>query len=189
MSPRGSASPQNPLVEKTEPEPTMTQQNLEIVTRALRAVEQRDAQTLRTLYHPQIEFHWPPGLPYSGAWAGAEVIEMQRRFREVWHPLQPTEESRRMDFQVVAVGDDGCVIVKYRLKGVDSQGHRFETLTLADYQVRDGLFARAQMYYYDLQGLIAFLDQAAAARVGQAKPSGDGSGPGLSMPQPGPRSA
>jgi ketosteroid isomerase-like protein len=167
----------------------MTQQNVEIVTRALSAVEQRDAQTLRTLYHPQIEFHWPPGLPYSGAWAGAEVIEMQRRFREVWHALQPTEESRRMDFQVVAVGDDGCVIVKYRLKGVDAQGHRFETLTLADYQVRDGLFARARMYYYDLLGLTAFLERAGAVRCDHPASASDRPGRGHSAPQPGPRSA
>jgi ketosteroid isomerase-like protein len=163
----------------------MKQQNVDIVTRALSAVEQRDTDTLRALYHPQIEFHWQPGLPYSGAWAGAEVIEMQRRFRAVWHPLQPTEESRRMDFQVVATGDDGCVIVQYCLKGLDAQGHRFETLTLADYQVRDGLFARARMYYDDLLGLIAFLERAGAMRGDHLTSVSDRPGDRRSAPQPG----
>jgi ketosteroid isomerase-like protein len=141
----------------------MTQHSVEIVTQVLTAVEQRRGDRLAALYHPHIEFHWPPGLPYSGSFAGAEIAQMQRRFGEVWFPLQPTEETRRMDFQVIATGDDGRVVATYVWKGIDTRGRRFETLTLADYQVRDGLFARAQMFYYDLTGLISFLEQAAAA--------------------------
>ena len=139
----------------------MTQHSVEIVTQVLKAVEQRRGDLLADLYHPQIEFHWPPGLPYSGSFVGVEVAQMQRRFGEVWFPLQPTEETRRMDFKVVATGDDGRVVATYVWKGIDRQGRRFETLTLADYQVRDGLFARAQMFYYDFTGLLSFLAQAA----------------------------
>lgn len=141
----------------------MTPHSVEIVTQVLKAVEQRRGDLLAALYHPQIEFHWPPGLPYSGSFVGAEVADMQRRFGAVWFPLQPTEETRCMDFRVIATGDDGRVVATYVWKGIDGQGRRFQTLTLADYQVRDGLFARAQMYYYDLTGLIGFLEQAAAA--------------------------
>jgi hypothetical protein len=36
-------------------------------------------------------------------------------------------------------------------------GVAFETKTLADYQVEDGKLRRAQMFYYDLPGLIEFL--------------------------------
>lgn len=141
----------------------MTPHSVEIVTQVLTAVEQRRGDLLAALYHPQIEFHWPPGLPYSGSFVGAEVADMQHRFGAVWFPLQPTDETRRMDFQVIATGDDGRVVATYVWKGIDGQGRRFQTLTLADYQVRDGLFARAQMYYYDLTGLIGFLEQATAA--------------------------
>lgn len=143
----------------------MTPHSVEIVTQVLTAVEQRQADRLAAIYHPQVEFQWPPGLPYSGTFVGAQVAPMQRRFHEVWSALQPTEETRRMDFKVIATGDDGRVVVRYLWKGIDARGGRFETLTLADYQVRDGLFARAQMYYYDLPGVIAFLAQAAAARA------------------------
>jgi uncharacterized protein len=141
----------------------MTPQSVEIVTQVLTAVEQRRGDRLAALYHPQIEFHWPPGLPYSGSFVGAQVAQMQRRFHQVWSELQPTEETRRMNFQVIATGDHGRVVANYLWKGIDRQGRGFETSTLADYQVRDGLFARAQMYYYDLPGLINFLNQAAAA--------------------------
>lgn len=70
-----------------------------------------------------------------------------------------------MNPRVVATSDDGHVIVHYIWKGLDSKGRRFETETLADYQVRDGLLARAQMFYYDLPGMIAFLDRARADGV------------------------
>lgn len=143
----------------------MKPRSVDVVTQVLAAVEQRQADRLIALYHPQIEFHWPPGLPYSGRFVGAEVARMHRLLGEVWFALQPDEETRRMDFEVIATGDHGRVVVRYRWKGIDAQGGRFETLTLADYQVRDGLFARAQMYYYDLPGLIRFLEQANAARA------------------------
>jgi ketosteroid isomerase-like protein len=145
----------------------MSQHSVEIVTQVLTAVEQRQADRLIALYHPQVEFHWPPGLPYSGSFVGAEVMPMHRRFGEVWFPLQPTQEFQRMDFRVIATGDDGTVVVSYRCKGVDTQGCCFEAPVIGDYQVRDGLFARARMYYYDLPGVIAFLARAAALR-GQA---------------------
>ena len=141
---------------------TAQRRPLEVVTQTLRAVEQRQAAQLMALYHPQIEFRWPPGLPYSGTFKGTEVQEMARRFTEVWGPLQPTEETRRMDFEVIAEGEKGQVVVSYQWKGLDAQGRRFVTPTLAQYEVRDGLFARAQMFYFDLQGLIAFLRQARA---------------------------
>lgn len=150
----------------------MTQQSVDVVTRVLTAVEQRQTDGLRALYHPQIEFHWPPGLPYGGGFVGAEVGAMQQRIREIWDPLQPTEERRRMDFRIVGTGEDGRVFVNYLWKGMDAQNCRFETLTLAEYQVRDGLFARAQMYYYDLLGLIAFLKQAATQDgLGHGRPA------------------
>jgi uncharacterized protein len=65
-----------------------------------------------------------------------------------------------MNPRVVAADENGRVVVNYVWKGLDAKGRRFETETLADYQVRDGRLARAQMFYYDLPGMIAFLDGA-----------------------------
>ena len=136
----------------------MSQHSIDIVTQTLTAIERRDATQLRALYHPQVEFYWPPGLSYGGAFVGPQVADMNRRFLETWDPLQPTEAERRIDFTIVAASGSGDVVVRYLQKGVSSRGQRFETLTLAEYQVRDGRFARAQMYYFDLPGLISFLE-------------------------------
>jgi ketosteroid isomerase-like protein len=136
-----------------------------VVLELLHAIEERHNDRITELYHPQIEFHWPPGLPYSGDFKGPAVAEMNERFAATWMPLQPTEETRQMDPRVVATNDDGRVIVHYVWKGLDAAGRRFATETLADYQVRDGRLARAQMFYYDLPGMIAFLDGARAGGV------------------------
>jgi uncharacterized protein len=141
------------------------QQNAEVVMEVLQMIEQRQLDRLATLYHPEIEFHWPPGLPYSGDFTRPAVAEMSKRFAATWMPLQPTEETRRMNPRVVAAGENGRVVVNYVWKGMDAKGRRFETETLADYQVRDGRLARAQMFYYDLPGVIAFLERARDIRA------------------------
>jgi hypothetical protein len=81
---------------------------------------------------------------------------MQMRFAQVWLPLQPTENERRMEPLVVAA-QDADVVVRYRWKGRDAAGNVFETPTLAHYQVRDQKLVMAQMYHYDLVGLARFV--------------------------------
>jgi hypothetical protein len=88
---------------------------------------------------------------------GGTVAKMQGCFGSIWFPVQPTEERRRMDSRVLATGPDGHVIVNYVWKGLSPDGVAFETETLADYQVDDDRLRRAQMFYYDLSGLIGFL--------------------------------
>lgn len=133
---------------------------VDVVLAVLTSVERRDRERLG-LYHPEIEFRWPPSLPYGGTFRGeTEVAEMVKRFGAIWMPLQPTPEERRLDPRVVATGEEGRVVVNYIWRGLDQQGRRFATETLAEYQVRDGLLARAQMFYFDLAGLTTFLEGA-----------------------------
>ncbi len=42
----------------------------DIVLAAFAAVERRDERRLAELYHPEVEFHRPPSLPYAGPSAG-----------------------------------------------------------------------------------------------------------------------
>jgi ketosteroid isomerase-like protein len=129
---------------------------VDVVLDVLDAVERRDAPRLAELYHPDIEFHWPPSLPYSGVHRGAAVSGMSLRFAQVWLPLQPTENERRMDPLVVAA-QGSEVVVRYSWKGRDAAGTVFETPTMAHYQVQDQKLVRAQMYHYDLVGLANFV--------------------------------
>ena len=129
----------------------------------LHDIEERRIDRVLQSYHPEIEFHWPPGLPYSGVYKSSDMEEMNRRFGATWLPLQPDEETRRMNARVVATDDNGRVIVKYLWKGLAANGRRFQTETLAEYQVRDDRLLRAQMFYFDLTGMISFLEEVQTA--------------------------
>jgi hypothetical protein len=125
----------------------------------LRAVEERDIERLPSMYHPEIEFHWPPALPYGGVFKGAEVGPMSQTFAGIWGPLQPTEQERRMNARVVA-SDGPDVVVNYCWRGRDAAGRTCAIETLAHYRERDGKLARAQMFHFDLAGLLDFLAKA-----------------------------
>lgn len=137
----------------------------EVVLATFRAVEQRDREALFALYHDEVEFHDPPSLPYGGSVRGkaamAQQLEKapQTTWIGTWGPLQPTEAERRMDPRVV--GDrDGEVAVGYMQRALSPAGERFESPVMGLYEVRDGRFARAQMFHYDTAAVLAFLQRA-----------------------------
>ncbi len=134
-----------------------------LILRMLDAIEHRRLDELPGIYHRDVSFRWQPGLPYSGHFTGAGIATMSERFAATWMPLQPDAETRRLDPRVVATDADGTVIVEYCWRGVDADGLRFETDTLAHYVVCDGRLLSARMFYDDLVGLIAFLDGAKRA--------------------------
>ena len=137
----------------------------QVVLDVIQAVQDRDAETLDRLYHDDLEFHEAPSLPYGGELKGKNVLQAQlesapeKTWLGVWAPLQPTEAERRMDPRVIAVNGDE-VVVKYSARGVSPDGERFESEVLALYEVRDGKFARAQMFHYDTAALNEFLGRA-----------------------------
>jgi uncharacterized protein len=131
----------------------------DVVLRALQAVEERDYEGLIALYHPNVEFHEAPSLPYGGTSVGKQEVVTNLGWLETWGPLQPTPAERRMDPRVIA--DDGReVVVLYRQRAVDGAGDRFEAPVLGLYEVRDGMFARAQMFHFDTAAILDFLARA-----------------------------
>src|SRR5258708_8750213 len=58
-----------------------------IVLAAFEAVERRDQQRLRELYHPEAEFHWPASLPFGGSSRGGSGL------RWLTKPLNPGGSS------------------------------------------------------------------------------------------------
>ena len=137
--------------------------NEKIVLAAFRAVEQRDTAGLHALYHPDVEFHWPLSLPYGGSTRGRDALvpDGHPTWRSTWDPLQRSDAERRMDPRVVASAGSE-VVVLYRQRAVDSEGRQLDAPCLGLYEVRDALFARAQMFYFDTAELVAFLARAQA---------------------------
>lgn len=150
--------------------------NIAVVLEAFRAVEERDPEALFALYHPDVEFHDAPSLPYGGVSRGKrEILELFERapnetWSGSWGPLQPTGAERRMDPRVVAANDNE-VVVLYRQRAVDPGGARFDAPVLGLYEVRDGKLARAQMFHFDTAAVVDFLANAGRARSSAATPS------------------
>jgi uncharacterized protein len=133
----------------------------EVVLQAFRAVEQRDYEALIALYHPEVEFHEAPSLPYGGTSQGKEAVAADLGWLETWGPLQPTEEERTMDPRIIS--DDGSqVVALYRQRALDRSGRRFDSPVIGVYEVRDGKFARAQMFHFDTAAVLEYLAAAQA---------------------------
>jgi len=139
---------------RNEPIMSSKEKNVEVMLKIFSAIERRDAQRALELFHPDIEFHWPPSLPYGGTSRGLKLI--RPTWVETWDPLQPTEAERSMDPRVVAASDEEVVIL-WRQRGVSPAGDRIDTPVLGLYQLRDGKLARAQMFYFDTAATLSFL--------------------------------
>jgi ketosteroid isomerase-like protein len=128
-----------------------------IVMEAFDAVERRDARRLAQLYHPEVEFHWPLCLLYGGTFRGiaAQRDRCRVTWDQVWDPLQPSEQERRMDPRVVAATEQ-AVVVLWHQRGRQPAGQRLDMEALGLYGVRDGKFARAQMFYFDTAAVLSF---------------------------------
>ncbi len=142
-------------------------ENVEVMLEILRRIERRDprrpdAERARALFQPDVEFHWPPSLPYGGATRG--LMAEGRTWVETWDPLQPTEAERRLDPRVVAASEDE-VVVLWRQRGLSPAGDRLEGEVLGLYKIREGKLARAQMFYFDTAAVMNFLGKATGSSI------------------------
>jgi ketosteroid isomerase-like protein len=136
-------------------------ESVAIVLEAFRAVERRDERRLSELYHPEVEFHWTPSLPFGGSTRRGAKDRPGPSWSEVWEPLQPTKRERRMDPHVVAATEKE-VVVHWHQRAISPSGERFDGEAIGLYEVRDGKFARAQMFYFDAIAVQCFLAAAKA---------------------------
>jgi len=139
------------------------EKNVEIMLKIFNTIEQRDLQRrdpkeVQELFAREVEFRWPPSLPYGGTTRGLKVNGPG--WADTWDPLQPSDASRRMDPRVVAANDQDEVVILWRQRGVSPAGELINTPVLGLYQVHDGKLARAQMFYFDTAGTLSFLAKA-----------------------------
>jgi ketosteroid isomerase-like protein len=145
--------------------------NVQVMLNLFRAIEERDPQRRNaerelSLYQPDVEFHWPPALPYGGTFRGLSQ-RSGANWSTTWMPLQPTAAERRMDPQVIGA-DQHQVVILYHQRGVSPKGERFDGEVIGFYELRDFRLARAQMFYFDEAACVRFLERAAQEQQGAA---------------------
>jgi hypothetical protein len=140
--------------------------NQQLILDLFEAIESRsdedfNVDKMSRFFHPNATVVWPPALPYGGAHRISDTESPS--WTEVWNPLQPTAEERRMNPQFLGVLDSGAVVVRYRQRGRTGSGHRLNTEVLGIYEIRDQKLFHAQMYYFEETATAQFLAEAAAA--------------------------
>ena len=138
--------------------------NEALVLDMFRAVEERDVDRILEIYHPDVEFFWPPSLPgYGGTCRGPEVLDMSMAFAAAWDPVQPTDEARRIPKRVIA-SNDVEVVVHYHQRGTDPSGRSCDSEVLGLYRVENGKVTRLQMFYFDPEHVADFLTGSVAGQ-------------------------
>jgi uncharacterized protein len=133
--------------------------NIEIMLQIFSAIEHRDANRALELFHPDVEFHWPPSLPYGGTYQGLKPDHPT--WSQTWDALQPTDAERKMDHRAIAANEEE-VVVLWQQRGVAPTGAQFDGPVLGLYKLRERKLIRAQMFYFDTAALVRFLEKAAA---------------------------
>src|SRR5262249_57074487 len=92
--------------------------NADLVLEVFHAIERRNRARVLSLCQPDVEFLWPPSLPYGGARGGT--------WAQTWLPLQPTWAEQGMDARVVAASEHE-VVVLWQQRGARGDGGRPDT--------------------------------------------------------------
>src|SRR5258708_18047625 len=124
---------------------TTSTPSAEAVVAVFAAVEQRDDEAFARACQPDVEFCWPPSLPYGGTARG--LAGRGGGWTAYWDWLQPTAAQRRLDPRVVAAAGPQ-VAVLWRQRGLTPAGESLDTQVLGLSQVREGKLARAPMFYF-----------------------------------------
>lgn len=131
---------------------------LDVVRRVFRAVEDRDLDGLLSCYSPDVEIVESPTLPYGGVYRGLDGARRHAaEFTKAWARFQSATETP-LEPTFISNGA-GTVAVLFRHRARD--GDRvIDCPEVSTYQVVDGLIIYFQMFHLDPSALTAFLDAA-----------------------------
>jgi uncharacterized protein len=120
----------------------MSQENVEIVRRALQAWERSDLKGAADLLDPEVEWRMPPNIPEAGTYRGRdEVMRRLEEFLEAWDDLAVTVE------ELIDAGDRVVALVRYsgqgRGSGIEIGGVSTDAQV---WTLRDGKALRVELY-------------------------------------------
>jgi ketosteroid isomerase-like protein len=133
----------------------MTADNVDVIRRLFRAVEERDIELMFDIYDPEVVVREAPSLPYGGDYRGRDgVAQHGLGYLEAWDRLQ-TEEDRRLEAEFVGSGDR--VFVRWRQKAHSRDGEQLDLPVISVYRLREGRVVESIMHHLDTAALLEFL--------------------------------
>jgi ketosteroid isomerase-like protein len=120
----------------------MSEENVEIVRRALEAWGRGDPKAVSDLLDPEVEWTMPSNIPDAGTYCGRdEVVQRLEEFLEAWDDLAVTVED------LVDAGDRVVALVRYSGRGRESGIEVGGASTDAQvWTVRNGKALRVELY-------------------------------------------
>ena len=135
----------------------MSQENVEIIRRLFKAVEERDFPGYLAAYDPEIVIRDAESLPYGGVYHGLEGAKQHAESAaQIWDNLQ-TSAERKLDATFLDAGD--YVVALWRQKGLmTSSGRKFDLPAVNVYKMRGGKIVESQMFHADTFAILQFLE-------------------------------
>jgi uncharacterized protein len=133
----------------------MSQENVDVVRRLFKAVEDRDLAGVLAAYDSEIVIREPESLPYGGVYQGHEGAKQHAGgYALTWGDFQ-TSAEQKTDAVFLDAGDH--VIVLWRQRGLDTRsGKRLDLPAASVYRMRGGKIVESQMYQ-DTSTILQFL--------------------------------
>jgi ketosteroid isomerase-like protein len=128
--------------------------NVAVVRRLFRAVEERDIEPMFEIYDPEVVIREAPTLPYGGEYRGHEgVVAHGLGYLETWEPFQ-TDADRHLDAEFFGSGD--LVFVRWRQKAHAGDGIPLDLPVVSVYRLRGGRIVESAMHHLDTAALLGF---------------------------------
>jgi uncharacterized protein len=134
--------------------------NVDVVRRIFRAVEERDLQALLDCYDENVEIREAESLPYGGVYRGHDgAIAHAAGWFDAWGDLQTADESRLEP--TFLEGEEGTVGVVFRHRANDPEhDSRLDSTEVSIYSISAGRVVRSQMFHADSAAVVEFLERA-----------------------------
>jgi len=135
----------------------MSQENVELVRRLFKAVEERDLAGVLAAYDPKIVIREAESLPYGGVYDGLAGAKLHAgKYALTWGPFQ-TSAEQVTDAVFLDAGDH--VVVLWRQKGLSAHsGQRLDLPAVSVYKLHSGKIVESQMYQADTSAILRFLE-------------------------------
>jgi ketosteroid isomerase-like protein len=133
----------------------MSQENVDIVRRLFKAVDDRDLAGVLATYDSEIVIREAESLPYGGVYRGHEGGKQHAgAYILTWRDFQ-TSAEQKTDPVFLDAGD--YVIVLWRQRGLDpSSKKKLDLPAVSVYELRGGKIVESQMYQ-DTSAILQFL--------------------------------
>lgn len=135
----------------------MSQEDVAIVRRLFKAVEEHDLAGVLAAYDPEIVIREAESLPYGGEYNGLKGAKIHAgNYAMTWGDFQ-TPAEQITDAVVLDAGDH--VVVLWRQRGLSaSSGKKLDLPAVSVYKMRAGKIVESQMFHSDTSAILQFLE-------------------------------